>query len=788
MKLRGLPPQVPTAVRSLAAGAIAAGGALFLARWLGRSLPLRSWFVLDLATIWLWQLTLGAACASTGALVVHKLVPARDRTRLETIALAFPVGAVVFVLAMYVGGFLHLYGPTFAVVLPLLMIGAGGRQALAAWQGAREAGTLPRLTLARLPLVASVLGLLMLGVLYLGAIHPDAINYDASWVHVVIAQDYAREGKIVPFPGNFMLNVPHLGSVLNTWAFIVPGLDMPALRWIMALHTEFTVVVWTMVGIAAAARRLAAREAAATWTVYLLFPGLFVYDNNIGGAADHFAALFAAPLLLAAERALRRFDRGWCLLLGAFAGGAVLTKLQAGYLLVPIGLAGLVRAAVLIARRRRAQAVDDGAGHDDDAPSPRAIAIGIGAAAAAAFVVVLPHLASHAVFFHNPVYPFATDLFNGITDPRRQAGTVMADWAYRAPSALTERFTSSAKLSFSFSLVPQYYFVNAPVFGSVFTLALPLLLIIGRRNARRLWLGAFVAMGAVFMWAFTYRIDRNLQVFLPVLAAVTAAILVRAWELGRLARAGVGALVAVQLAWGAGLMFSGNERMNAALTLLRGAMEGRSRELLRASRADYVAIGNSLPPDAKVLLHDFHLSLGINRPIILDWLGYQDQIDYASFETPRALHDRLRALGVTHVVWVPGQREAPTRQEEILWGLFVETLRPKQDFGPFSVAALPTSPPAAEPPYQVMVVGMPGLDDGLYPIQALSNAPQLPPPLHFTARPSKTAPSPAALLDEARVVLAGASATLDATVSLRLDNEFRPVETRRDVRMLVRRR
>ena len=156
----------------------------------------------------------------------------------------------------------------------------------------------------------------------------------------MIAQDYAREGRIVAFPGGWNMNPPHLASVFDTLAFMVPGLDLPQLRWMMALHGEFVVVVWTMVGIAAAARWLAEREVGGTWVVYLLFPGLFCYDTTSAARPIDFMALFTAPLLPALGRALRRFERGPCLLLGALAGAALATKLQGNYLLMRSGSPG----------------------------------------------------------------------------------------------------------------------------------------------------------------------------------------------------------------------------------------------------------------------------------------------------------------------------------------------------------------------------------------------------------------------------------------------------------------
>jgi hypothetical protein len=780
MKLRWPSFSIPNGVRALGAGAIGVGGAIFFANFLDRTHKLKDWFAFDLAKIWLWEIFLWTAVISTGTLVVQKLVPDRDRSRLETLAFAYPVGVIVFVLGMYLGGFLHLLGPVFAVALPALMLAAGAPNARAAWQRARATGTMPRLSLTGLPLIATVFGVLLLGLMYLGAMSPDAINYDATWYHLVIAQDTAREGHIVGFPGDWLMNVPHLGSVVNTWAFIVPGLPMPQLRWMMALHTEFVAVVWTMVGISAATRWLAGRDVAGTWAAFVLFPALYVYDHNIGGAADHYMAMFTAPILLATGRALQRFDRRWCLLLGAISGGALATKVQAHYLLAPIALVGLVQAVVLAVRRRRG---------DPDAPSLGAIAAGFGVAAAAGFVVMLPHFATNTVWFHNPLYPFAQDIFTGtrptVKDGGLQANNILGDWHFRAPAVLSERLKDASEMAFTFSFIPHYSFVGElPIVGSVFTLALPFLLVI--RNARRLWLGAFIAMGSIFVWASTYWVDRNLQTFLPVMIVVTAAILVRAWELGVLARVGVAALVLIQVAWGSGLYVSGNDRMGGALHLLRSTSDGRGRDILAGYRSQYVALGNALPPDATILFHNNHCTLGFDRRVIFDWVGFQGLIDYRLFKTPRDVWDRFHAVGVTHVVWVPGQRALATKQEEILWNVFAETLQDRRQFGEYTVAPLPKTPPPAEAPYQVLVVGVSGLADGLYPIDQLSSTELLPPAMRFQAQPAKTAPSPGALLDEAKVVLMGGGG-LDPAATEKMNRDFSQVPGAVGVRVLLRR-
>ena len=44
-----------------------------------------------------------------------------------------------------------------------------------------------------------------------------------------------------------------------------------------------------------------------TWIAMFLFPGIFLYDSNLHAGADHIAALFCIPLVLA----LLRVWRSW---------------------------------------------------------------------------------------------------------------------------------------------------------------------------------------------------------------------------------------------------------------------------------------------------------------------------------------------------------------------------------------------------------------------------------------------------------------------------------------------
>jgi hypothetical protein len=425
-------------------------------------------------------------------------------------------------------------------------------------------------------------------------------------------------------------------------------------------------------------------------------------------------------------------------------------------------------------------------------PSPPTLAKTTALAAGALVAVLLPHLGSNFVFYRNPVYPLLQDVFTASTpaikDAAFQVTYLLADWRYRAPEQLFDKLWEGAKVAFTFSFIPHYSWVNElPVFGSTFTLSLLFLPLL--RGSHRLWLGALMAIAAVLTWALTYRVDRNLQGITPALIAVTAAILLRAWQSGWYARIGVAALVLVQLSWAGNLYFQGADRISGAAKLLRSTMSGSTTESLGRYRREYVALGQSLPASAVLMLHDSHSMLGIERPVLLDWVGFQGLFDYRLYKTPRDLYDRLREVGVTHVAWVPKSPPARSKQEELIFDAFVDTSgQSAQQFGPLSIFAMPPTPPPV-PAYRVLAVGLGGYENGLYPVEALSTCEELPPHLQHHAAPSRTSASPDeiwTLLDDANAVFVGSAARPDGVTVDRLNREFRQLRAYPAFRLLVR--
>lgn len=728
-----------------------AGVALY-ASVLDRTYAVGDWLFWHLAAIAAWLVLFSVSSLSFGQFVLVRVLKVVDTSALESAALAIAVGVVGFVLAMYAGGALGLYNAQFAIALPIGLFTVG------ALEGLRLLGRLraemARARYGRLSLAAIAFGVLCLGVLYLGLMTPESLNYDATWSHLKVSQDYARSGRIIPFPGDYYAGLPQLASIVQTWGYLVPGLERPV-RWMFALHMEFTLLLWTLVGVAAAVQQLVSNvRLSGSWAAFFLFPFIFVYDHNLGGAADHVLAFFSVPALLATIRVCRDFKAGSCALLAIFLAGALLTKYQAVYLIAPMGL--IVGVTWLVAWFCPRVWIRNGLAQPERRDLMRAPAVVLGLGA----LIASPHFIRNYVFHDNPAYPFLQRIFTSsptVPDAALYFENVFQDQYWVPKGSVADRLVHALKLFFTFSFEPHYSFTKSfPGFGSLFTLLLPGVLVV---PFRRLAIPLAAASGAVLVWALTFNVDRNLQAFLPLLVCVTAALIIQLWRLGWLARAGLVALIGLQVVWGGdALFYSSYGRIESAIRLIRSGYEGKARERFADFRREYLQLDDALPKDATVLLHNFHRSLGINRDTVLDWEGFQSLINYDQVRTPRELYDYYKKRGITHLLDLPASMAAPSKQEEVLFHTLVGRYGVQGGrFGRHRLIALPGRPPDEQEAFLVLSLGLRHYAGGLYPIEHLGTNEYLPAALTHFERPQTVASTDnvQALASRADAILVG---------------------------------
>lgn len=734
--------------------------------------------------LWFWVALFNSACFCFGQFVLNRWLRLRDLPPLESAMFGTAIGVVAFTMGMYAGGALALYGRVFAVLWPLAMLGVGADDGL---RRARELFAEIARPVSRGPLAVliSSAGVLCLGMMYLQHMTPEALNYDSTWCHLTVAQDYARAGRIIPFQADYSKNVPQLASLIHTWGWLLPEMTDP-LRWMMVLHQEIAIFAWTLVGVAAGARYLTDDpDLRGAWVAFFLFPIIFVYDNNLGGAADHVTGFFSVPILLAALRLRARFSLSHAALLGICCAGAALTKYQALYIILPaFGIVG-VRWLRLVAARRFPRLAPP----DQPAVAVREL-IWVPLLAGGVLLLLLsPHLLRGFIFYHNPVYPLAHSIFHSTPDFPHAAfyyDNYASDPNYWIRGSIAAKARNALQLLFTFSFRPHYSFTHdVPAFGSLFTLLTPAALLVRKRS--RIVPALLVGCGAVLLWGYLYFVDRNLQTFMPVLVVVTCAVIVELWRWDGLVRLALIPLLALQIVWGGDAMFYTQlDRIKSSLELITSGFSGNAERRFDHYRATYRSIKHALPRNARVLLHTFHMSLGIDREVLLDWANYQGLITYAKIHTPRELYDYYRSLGITHMLYEHQMvSPASSKQEEVVWNALITGYAiPMGQFGPYKLVRLADTPPPEEPSYRVAALGVPGYRDGVYPIQHMGAVEYLPPHLLKFGHPDIVMPTdPAEIAAHLRgvdAVLMSPSLKLDSHDTEVLHEQFKRVLTFRD--------
>ncbi len=626
--------------------------------------PAKEWLFFVYAKLWAYCLLFAGGCFAAGQLAMRALrVPALPLR--ERLVLTSALGVFTFFFATFVGGLLGILRGWFAVALPLVFMAAAapslyrdGRRVLRKVRARRARGVSPR-PWSQTPVM--LFGAFGVALVYYAILTPKNLAFDAHFYHMGIAQQYATEHAIRPFGEGWMpAALPHLASVLYAWAFCLPKLEMFE-RIVCAAHVEFVTFAFTLASIPTLVRYLAPRApAAASWAAMFLFPGILVYDSGLSGAADHIAAFWAVPAWLAFRRAYRGLEPRASILLAACLSGAILTKYQAMYILAfpvaaLIGRAGWLLGAAAWRRFKRRE------------PVSRSVwlapVIGLGCAALAGLVLTSPHWAKNWAFYGDPLFPYLNKYFPSARWVPDTAA-LFKDWSESQTKNWVTQGDTKTKLkealtaTFTFSFQPHdwpNFHGKVPVFGSLFTLSLAGLPFL--KGTKRTWaLSAATHLG-VFVWFYTMHQDRYLQILVPWMAAVVASTIALAWRTGWLARAGVVGLVGLQIVWGGDAYLIPSHAMtkSAPITttneLLSMGYKKRYEQRFKLTGALFeLGASKELPKDARVLLHENNPRLGLWRPVLSDIAGWQFALRYELFATPGALDDKLRALGVTHVV------------------------------------------------------------------------------------------------------------------------------------------
>ncbi|MCU0656284.1 MAG: hypothetical protein MUF64_13850 [Polyangiaceae bacterium] len=709
-------------------------------------LPLGDWLAWRYLACWAAALVFAGACLCAGHLGLQGLRQGH-LSRLNYLVLASASGVYLFALSIALVGFAGLLKPAVFYLLPALWIGLGGPSLVRWWRRTPAPPAPPATAVQWLTLGAGAIAVVAL---YLPLLYPPQASYDAQWYHMPIAEQYAAQGAIRGFDGGWLAGaMPHLVSFLYTWAFLAPTTQIFD-KVVLCFHLEFVIFLATLGGLQALIRTLVPRPPPVAWVSLFLFPGIFVYDSGLIGGADHVAAFFAAPILLAMLQLWRDFTPRTALLFAVVVSAALLTKYTAVILCLLPALAVLLRGATLLRNPDRR----------------RSTLLALAALVMGGLVLTAPHWLKNLIFYGDPVYPLLANHLR--VRPWNSSSAHLLQlfqkntWipGISRPETAKEFLTVLA----TFSFLPHDWAIfhkNWPVFGSLFTLLTPLVLFL--RSRRALLFTGFV-YGGLLLWAYINMQDRYLQVLVPLMAALVFAVLTWLWRAGGLVRWAAVALVSVQILWGLDVYFIPSHSMlrkstiESVVEFLAGAYQGKREERL-AVFGEFPRAGSLLPKKSKVLVHENHIHLGLNAPSVLDRPPESIAIGYGHARTMAELHGLIRSFGVTHVMWHPGKSaEVHSMADDLMFHAFVRRHTEQMiPLGYFQLVKVLPQPPPATPPLHALVLGCDGtFRSGLYPVERLHVLRPVPPQLPVFPAPEASWPdSPEAqqpLVDQASLL------------------------------------
>lgn len=644
---------------ALALGTI--GGMALILHQVHGHYPIQEWLFWRYAAYWGLMLVFSAACLSSGHRITSWLFPRRAPIA-EHLVVSFAVGVLAFFAGMFAAGVVGLWNPWLAIAWPLVLVASGivpalryGRRLTRHLRWARRRPH-PEKSPRRILLLG--FGLLCLVAIYFVTLTPQNISYDARWYHLTIAEHYAAAGGIERFAEGWYKGAnPQLTSVLFGWGFLLPWTRLFD-RAMIGVHQEVLLFLWTLAGIPPLVRRLLhGRRVPYAWVGIFLFPGLFLYDSNLSAGADHVAAFWAIPIFLMLLRAWSDPGPRRTMVLGAFIAGAMLTKYTA-YSIALAPILAMVGRSLWVGTVSLVRKVPKTA---------MSAWLGLGAFAASGVLVSAPHWLKNWLWYGNPLYPALHKHFTPhpwTVDSARFFYVNLESRLVSPDGTLAERALATIKTLFTFSFVPNNYphfHSDTPVFGFLFTVTSVLLLTF-KRTARA-WGLVFVIWAGLAAWLSVHARDRYLQALLPWMVAVTVSVIVLAWRSHWLHRVLMSSLVGVQLIWGSDVPFFRTHRIihdspfKSSVDLIATGFQGKYDERLKAFGV-MEEVGDSLPPDAKVLVHDVHTTLGLQRKRVSDAAGRQGAIVYGRMKSVRDAHELLRSLGVTHILWTHNKTEA----------------------------------------------------------------------------------------------------------------------------------
>lgn len=448
---------------------------------------------------------------------------------------------------------------------------------------------------------------------------------DALIHHLAVPKVYAARHGFEDMPSHIHSYLPYSVQMLFTLGLLLHS-D------VLAVLLHYSMGLLLVLSIFTLCRRWLNAEAGLL--VVVIFYTLPMVTNiattphvDFGLVLFSFLSLYA---FLMWEQDKNISDKPWLVLSGIFAGAAIGVKFIAAFNLA------LLSAFVLF-RKGRA-----------DGWRVAHLARPVFWLWGTATLVASPWYIKTWILTGNPFFPVAYSIFGGkywnATVDAILSHSTTSD-VFRLGRGLLDYVFSPWRITMDGALINA----GANGYGPIFLTFLPFLFIGKTLHRRVVRYGLIYATGFYTFLFFSYQYGRWFLSFMPWLSIAIACVI---WELisfGKLFRYVTAVAVSAILSFHLGINIIYNKKF---LPVVLG-LENRD-EFLRRNTWYYQAyefINHHLPPNSKVLLWTWYVPYYLDRDYVIGLPTRQAFINYERFTTVSELLDRLKGLGITHILW-----------------------------------------------------------------------------------------------------------------------------------------
>jgi hypothetical protein len=571
--------------------------------------------------------------------------------RAEEISFSSMMGVGLIGLAVLALGLARMLTPLPVTLLLALLIALSWREGFTLLAAIKQSARSVQASRTRLAL--TILFAALIAVLMMRALAPPHA-YDEAIYHLPATESFVDHGRIYPLVDNAAGNMPFLMQMVYALCLMAKTDIAPRVFSLLVA----LICALAIYGFCARflSRRTGVVAAFAFFAAGMVIEVAVTCRVDVSLACVLFLATYAMMIHLHTN------DRGWLMASALMSGFALGIKHTAAVWILLLGVMVVLESLLT-----------------KSAPL-RLIIKRVLLYAALTLLVASPWFIKNQVWFHNPIYPFATGevaaldasgvhYFTPADDARLDAHFEQARQALPALVERRESELAAAVASRSIQHPPHFweYFTDADRYNlpeqyhdpNYLFLFAPLLLIV-RRSRRVLWL---TALGVAYFVLLTQVIWHS-RYLLPIYPALTIAVAYALTSLGEWAvakgRSRLLCIAAKALPVVALIVTLGP----LAFTSLMQSVQLRGPEYLvgQLSRRGFMSsviyyptidyINRTLPPTARVMMIGAQMSYGLKRDHItdtsLDTLGWQRLL--LRNDSMAGVADDLKRQGVTHLL------------------------------------------------------------------------------------------------------------------------------------------